>query len=258
MSYSLIGHFVDVDNKKVMLSADVSFLKNINTTRYSNKFEKIMPSGKSIDSDYPEITTYTYADFENYYSKSILNDPEISNSFAHYEANGGYSNPADMYIVDSDFFNVNKDVFEKYLVSPPNGFPNADFIANNISIYVRKCDKNCGNWFKESDFEKFLPDFENEYKSKEKQYNYLQSMRNSKDWFEMSETGRNNLLDEISVVGEDLEDAKWKYFSVLKFLNIIEFLRTDVCEMQKDCNGCTNHLWNVNENHEIEIYIYAI
>ena len=257
MGYSLIGHFVDVKNKKRMVSADLGFMKNLNERRYSNEFEGINATGKTKDEDYPEITEYTYTEFQGYYQKSVIDDPELKGNFVIKEKT--HKEGINGYCFDKAFIEEHKETFEKYEVHPSleemvkGG--TEDFNKKTVLLYYRETKKNNGTWFKSSDFTGSEEKFKKEYEEKKSRVDKLKSLKDTKEWFEMSEDGRNNCLEEINWAEEDLQDAEWKYWSIQKMNHIIDFICEDVGFPYKDETGSTRYMWNYDDKREIEIYI---
>ena len=258
MSYSLIGHFVDVHNKKIIVSAELGFMKNLNTMRYSNEFENITATGTAKDEDYPEITEHTYTEFQGYYQKSVINDPELKDNFivkekTHKEGINGYC-------FDKAFIEEHKEIFEKYEVHPTleelmKKDSSEDIEKKYLLLYYREAKKNHGTWFKPNDFEDAVDDIKKEYEEKKARIDKLKSLKDTRDWFEMSEEARNNLLKELGWAEEDFQDADWKYWAIQKMVNILDFIKEDVGFMYKDETGSTRYMWNYDDKREIEIYI---
>lgn len=71
----------------------------------------------------------------------------------------------------------------------------------------------------------------------------------------MSEEARNNLLEELGWAEEDFQDADWKYWSIQKMVNILDFIKEDVGFMSKDETGSTRYMRNYNDKREIEVYV---
>ena len=256
MSYSLIGHFVDIKNKKRIVSAELGFMKNLNTMRYSNEFEGITATGVTKDEEYPDITMYTYTEFNGYYSKGVLEDPLLKDSFI--KKNTTHREGVEGFVFDKDFIEKNKETFEKYEQHPSFEemvHKSDDFDSKYVMVYYRETKKNQGTWFKASDFDGVEDKYKKEFYDRKSRVDKLNAMKDTKDWFEMSEDARNNFLEELSYAEDDLQDAEWKYWSIQKMNNIIDFIKEDVGFPYKDETGSTRYKWNYDDNREIEIYI---
>jgi hypothetical protein len=100
-----------------------------------------------------------------------------------------------------------------------------------------------------------LDGFEKEYEEKKTRLNKLKSLKDTKEWFEMSEKAQNNLLSEIGWAEEDLQDIEWKYWSIQKMVNVLDFIEEDVGFMYTDETGATGYTWKYEDKREIEVYI---
>ena len=67
MSYSLIGRFVDVNNRRHVIDAELGFLKCLNDRSYSYHFSDINSTSQTKNSDYPDVTSYIDYKFSDYY-----------------------------------------------------------------------------------------------------------------------------------------------------------------------------------------------
>jgi len=258
MSYSLIGHFVDVKNKRIFFSGDVSFLKNLDCRRYSAQFSDITATGGKYKDNFQDIIVDYVIDFENYYDKEILDNPEIIKGLiSGYKPESYKPSERINYVVDETFLKEHKSVFEEYKLSPSieetlNGFENNE---NVIPVYLKKKTKVEGLWYKASDFEDAKDKIYKEYEEARKKVEKLESIKYTKEWFEWTEEGRGNLLEELSWANSDLEDKLWQKESLDKMLNILDFLKEDLGYRVINQWGQTRYKWNYDEPREIEIFI---
>lgn len=257
MSYSLIGHFVDVKNKKVICSAELGFMKNLNERRYSNDFEGVTPTGTAHDEDYPEITRYRSIEFIGYFKKSFLDDDEFYGAYKE-KIRKEMNTEAKAYVFLDGKYEPQKEKLEKYSANLSlNELMNKgdDFDKKYILLYRSEIKDSGGTWFKASDFAGVQDSIKKDYEEKKARFSKLNSMKDTKEWFEMSETGQNNLLEEISYISEDLEDVEWKYDAIVKMNNILDFITEDLGFRYNDEDGCTRYSWKYNDNRDVEIYI---
>ncbi len=257
MSYSLIGHFVDVKNKKIICSAELGFMKNLNERRYSNEFEGITPTGTANDDDYPEITKYHSTEFIGYFKKEFLDDVKLYGTYRE-KLRKEMNTEAKSYVLLDGKYESNKEYMEKYAANLSlNELLNKgdDFDQKYILLYRSDTKSSNGTWFKLSDFSGVQDFLRKEYEEKKVRLDKLNSMKDTTEWFEMSENARNNLLEEIGYASEDLEEIEWKYDSIVKMNNILDFINEDLGFRYEDEDGCTRYSWKYNDNREIEIYI---
>lgn len=221
MSYSYIGHFCDVTNKKRLFSTDVSVLKNLNERGYDCVLENIRPSGKGNVKDYPDINCFYSFTFVNYFDNSVIDKfyqeqakGNVSASIMNLPGKEKNYNGHKCYIADDRFFDwVRKEYDEQTLGSVIIDSKNTVMLfKQNIT------EAENGYWYTEKDFsdreEALLKEQEEAYKRLVK----LQTIRDTKDWFEMSEDARNNYFDEVSYAEEDYQDKRWKYESIVEIL----------------------------------------
>lgn len=257
MSYTLIGHFVDVKNKKLICSAELGFMKNLNTRRYSNDFDGIDPTGTADGKEYPFLTEYRSSSFIGYYRKEFLDDESIKGLYKE-KVNNEISTEADSYVFLEGEYDSCKDYIKKYeakLSVSEIMEKKSDFRDNYIILYASEVTEVNGKWFKASDFLGVQDKLRNEFFEKKSRLDKLNSMKDTRDWFEMSESARNNLIEEIGYAKEDLEEAEWKYDSIVKMNNILDFISEDLGFRYVDEDGCTRYKWYYDDNREIEVYI---
>ena len=255
MSYSLIGKFVDVKNKRRIMDAELDFLKNLNDTRYSCRFADVESSSTTNDDDFPDVTTYIEHDYVGYYNRKIMQTQWAGQNFREYIK--PHSNPGLGYSVDKAFFEDHRADFEMFVVSPTveemmKGF---DEKSDIICVYTRKDAKSGGIWYKQEDFEKGKEIIEKHYNEILEKKQKLDAIKYSKDWYEMSEKARNEFLEDYSYIEEDLEDAQWKVWSVNKIINILDFFNENYGERVVDVYGETSYVWNYDDKRQIEVYI---
>jgi hypothetical protein len=256
MSYSLIGHFVDVNNKKVIVSAELGFMKNLNSRRYSADFEEIDSTSKTKMEDYSEITTYIYTDFQGYYKKDILEDPFFKQMFT--VKNNTFRNGEPGYVFDKDFIEKHKEDFEKYSMSPSleDLVNKSDELKEKaVIVYYRETKETSGIWYSMKDFEDAVPNIRKEYEEVKARLAKLEGMKDTYEWFKLDENAQNNILEEIGWVKEEVEDKEWKYDSIVKMTNILDFIKHDVGFKYVDEDGSTKYNWYYDDNREIDVFI---
>jgi len=255
MSYTLIGHFVDVKNKKVICSAELGFMKILNSMRYSNEFDDVIPTGKTKDSDYPEITQYTDCEFLGYFKKEFLDDTKFYGSYKEKTRNDIRSEVKSYVFLQGMYDGIKNEVKEYIVNLPFNEISSPDFNEKYILLYNSEIKASNGTWFGASDFKDVEEKLKSEYFSKKERVQKLNSLRDTKDWFEMSDDARNNVLEEIGYAEEDFEETGYKYESAVKINNILDFIQSDLGFRYINGDGETRYEWNYDDDREIEIYI---
>ena len=255
MSYSLIGKFVDVKNKKRIIDAELDFLKNLNDTRYSCRFSDITSSSKTKDDDFPDVTTYVEHNYIGYYKREVMETDWAKGAF--YKYNKPYGNPGIGYTVEKKFFEEHDSDFKEFEVRPTveemmKGF---DADSNTICLYTRENARTSGIWYTASDFEKGKEIIEKEYNELLEKKRKLDALKYSKDWYGMKEAAKNEFLEDYGYLSEDLEDAEWKVWSINKIINILDFMNDNVGFRQVDEYGETSYVWNYDDERQIEVYI---
>ena len=254
MSYSYIGHFVDVNNHKKVVSADVSFLKNINERAYGCNLNGVSPHGTAKSEDYPDITTEACYTWVGYFYRSILN--EKYSIYSKNRDNEG-RDIVHGYFIDAE--NYNKEEFTSKLINvsyeelfKPTFWEEHPDV---ISLYVKKVKNVDGEWYSFDDFRNAEEKIKNKYLEALKRVNKLEELKNTKDWFEMSDTAQEKYFDELDYAKEELEEADINYWTIEKILSIFEFLQEDAAETSKNEFDEVNYKWEYDLHRKIEVFI---
>lgn len=260
MSYGLMGHFVDVKNKKVIVSAEIDFMKNLNSTRYSSDFEGIVSTSHTCNEEYPSITSYMSREFKGYYDRSILEDPLFADN--NTIITNTYRKNDTGYVFKSEFFDENEEFFKKHEVSLPlkDLVDNEDRSAEEklVLVFVSEKKQSRGTWYKMNDFVSELERFEKKYEERKARVAKLVAMQDTVEWFEMSEDARNNLLEEIGYAEEDADYSKYEYMSLQKMCNVLEFVAENVTFAYTDECGQTHYKWAYEDNRDIEVFVEVV
>ena len=256
MSYSYIGKFVDVKNHRHIINSDISILKNLNELSYSCSLRGIEPTGTAKSDDYPELTRETVYSYVSQYHSEILKDENLSKFLSAYYKKD-WNNELDAYYVEEDALEQNADAFVKYSVidGETDGEADGEYVsADYVLIYVKKIRKVDGAWYRKEDFEHAESKIKSQYFEKYDELKKLKSLRNTKDWFEMSEEARNNYFSEVDYLEEALEEAEWSYNAITYILNVFSFLE-DEGRVELNEYGEENWIWSYDDKRKIEVFI---
>lgn len=247
MSYSLLGRIVDTTRKRVLCTADVSFLKNISVMRYSGELENVNNGGKSKIDDYPSIRDYVSCSFYEYLRSDILNEFQ----FEPYVNGDDYGVDCPKFVCDESFIEENYEAIDGYrVIMPVSDKENSDGL---IMLFKREISKVDGMWYTIGDFEKALPKFVSEYEEVKKKIDKITSIRESREWYEMSKEAQGQLLDDLSYLKEDLDDCRWKKEAVEKIITILDFFQEDV---GFTVDGKESKIeWPYDDKRNIELFI---
>ena len=253
MSYGFIGTFVDVKNKRVIATADLDRLKSLNLRSYACDLKDIMPTGTAKDEDYPDITTYVSYEYVGYYKPRIL---ENVLGFTPYRKKE-WNTTKNAYYLPEDVIDINASLLEKYELNPTiEEIKTLDENGDNIIIlYSRRVKRNNGQWYRQDDFLNVEEKITNEYFKKRDDLNDLKKFRNTKEYFEMSEDGKNSYLSEVEYLEESLDEYKYEYEAVEYILHVFEFLMDDMANVSTDNFGEKKYEWSYDDKREIELYI---
>lgn len=248
MSYSLMGYFVIPKKKKVVLKGNLDFLKVLNARRYSSEFEDIYATGESSINDYPEISEQYYKKFVGAYSKDILKDENFTSVAKEFKSD---QEQGILYMLDPDVFDNIRDDISKYIRT----YPFKDGEEDLINVFTKVKDNVNGAWYKLSDFlnalEKVKADYE-KYKDTTKK---LESIKYTKDWFDMSSDAKDNYYEDLKWAEEDLETEEAKLDSLTKIINIMSFLDSETFETYTDEIGITRFDFHSWESQELEVFV---
>ena len=254
MSYSYIGTFVDVKNKKRIITADLSRLKAINLHSYRCDLRDVSPSGTAKDEDYLDITHDVIYDYAAYYRKEVVDNVEVN--FVPYRKKD-WNKDFNAFFITEEEYEANKDTLATYEIQL-SVKEMAEFDESRediIILYKKKVKKNDGVWYRLADFKKAEDKIKSEYLNKRDELHNLRKLRNTKEWFEMSEEARNNYLEEVGYMEESLEELECEYDAITYILNIFEFLQEDMGYPDKNEFDEVNYIWQDKDNREIEVYI---
>lgn len=225
MGYTLVGHFVDVQNKKEIASAYLDFMKNLNEVRYSCEFEHVFSSSNVRSDEYPDVTSYKSMEMFGYYKSDVLNDPDLKDAISEHNSNfnkNTYGRDFE-YEVDEVFFEKNKDKFQKYEIPVFELKDNETY----VTLGCMTTEQRNGIWYTAADFENAATAYLKEYDKATERFNKLNALNNTKDYFEMSENAKNEFLSELSFAEEAVSDAKCRYECICKMNNIMDFMSSD-------------------------------
>lgn len=253
MSYGFLGTFVDVKNKRVIMTAELDRLKALNLQRYACVLKDITPTGTANDEDYPDITNDVYYDYVGYYRPNIL---ENALGFTPYRKKE-WNKTKNAYYLYEDVVEANKTLLSKYEIKPTlEELQTFNEDGDDIIIlYARKTKNNGGSWYRYSDFSKAEEKIKEEYFKKRDELNELRKLRNTKDYFEMSEDGKNSYLSEVGYLEESLEEYESEYQAIEYILNIFEFFKEDVAYPSINNFDEKSYTWYYDDKREIELYI---
>ena len=252
MSYTFIGTFVDVKNKRRIASAELGRLKSLNTHRYACDLKDIHPTGTAKDEDYPEITMDVHYEYISYFKKELLDKFSLN----HYRKKD-WNKTQNAYFVDENFYNEHKEEFAPYEIKVTlEDYKSFNENSTDIVIlYEKRIRKNNGQWYRKEDFEKVEETLGKTYIDKIIELHELKKLKNTKEWFEMSEDAKNSYLSEVGYLEEAINEYHEPEYNAIEYiLNIFDFLE-DVGTPVYNEFGELRYEWNYDDKREIELYI---
>ena len=253
MSYSYIGTFVDVKNKKRISSGVLNRLKSLNMYRYRCDLKDIYPTGTAKDEDFPEITSYVYYEYVAYFKKEIL-DKFILYPYRKKE----WNKTQNAYFVNEEIYNERKSEFDPYEIKISlEDYKSFDENSSDIVIlYEKRVRKNNGQWYRREDFEKAEEKIAKAYIDKTIELHELKKMKNTKDWFEMSEEAKSSYFQDVSDLESAIEEDYRPEFNAIEYiLSLFEYLQDDMGTPKYNEFGELSYEWSYDDKREIELYI---
>lgn len=255
MSYYFTGYIIDTKNKKVLCEADFSFLKSINEQGYSLDLTDVTPSGSGNLDDYPNVKYYKYDEFKGYFKKQILKEPITFGLRGCAKPEEEYES----YHVSLQDYTDNIDIFDKYNAYNQDGISSIKDINidDYLTIYIERKEERTGRWFKKDDFQNAYDILIKKVEDAKKELNRLDAIRYSKEYYEMSDTAKDDLFQDIKWKNEDIEDYGAQLDTVRYIRNIFAFFMEDVyyspdAEIKPVGKGPTT---SFSDKREIEIFL---
>lgn len=252
MSYSYLGTFVDVENHRKIITADISRLKSLNQYSYHCDLKDIHPTGTAKDEDYPDITTDIYYEYIAYFKKDILDKFTL----CPYRKKD-WNKTQNAYFVNEDVYNERKSELEPYEIKLSlEDYKSFDENSSDIIILYKKVvKKNDGQWYRREDFEKVEKALKDNYLNKVLELHDLKKLRNTKEWFEMSEKAKNSYLEEVSYLESSIEeDYEPEYNAVEYILSVFDLLEDEGLPAPNEF-GEVSYEWSYDDKRKIELYI---
>lgn len=255
MGYSYIGKFVDIKNRRRIINADLSFLKSLNERSYDCELGDITPTGRAKNEDFPDVTSdYEYS-FVGYYKSGIINNEDFW-KYLHRYIRKDWNKTVDAYFVEEIDLDELSEKMEPYCVKPSiNELAKFDEKASGVVIlYAKKKTDLHGYWYKKSDFEAQKDKYEKKFFDAYDRLEKLRSLKDTKDWFEMSDNARENYWEDFNYAESDLNELRYEYEAIANIINIFEFLEDEGIEKINEF-GEASYTWEYNDKREIELFI---
>lgn len=256
MSYGFLGTFVDVKNKRVLFTAELDRLKSLNMRRYACDLKDIIPHGTAKDEDYPDITTDVCYEYVGYYAPKIL---ENVLGFVPYRKKE-WNKTKNAYYLPEDVIETNKVLLSNYEVRPTiEELTTLNEDSDDIIIlYAKKVKNNGGCWYRYEDFHQAEDKIKEEYFKKRDELRDLTKLRNTKEYFEMSEEGKNSYLSEVGYLEESVEECELEYLAIEYILNIFDFIKEDIAFPKTNEFGEKSYVLSYEDKRDIELYIEVV
>lgn len=257
MGYDLHGYLVNTKTKQVLVQGNMNILKNLNNRSYSADFDAIESTSKSKIEDYPEISEqYTNCYIgrypkENYDAIALLLNKE---NLIRRPIQGGDESKycAYLYKGSEELFNEKENELRNLEATSPEVYGDAE---RCFSLYQRRKEAICGNWYTLNDFINALPHFTEEFDKANTRLTELRLLRNSKDWFEMSEKAQNGLIEELSYVEDDYDTARYRLNSIEYITWLMQFFKDDICTVTTGEDGERKYHFGYNDDYDIELFV---
>lgn len=252
MSTSIRGTFVDVRNKEVLCTAWLDYLKRLNITGRFGGMD-VVPTGTAKSEDFPSVVTSVESDFDGYIRIEALSDETLKGLLTKKPC-GGMKNSV---IIEEDDLEAAEDIIDSYRFTPTKEWLNStegdskkyDDIA---SLFIRKSRECHGQWYRAEDFVVARTKADAEVAEKSARYYKLTLMKDTKEWFEMSDEARGNLYNEIEWAKEAMEDAMYDAESLREIIAVMGFL-SDMKNVDDTIGDDTEHL-----ERTVEVYIEVL
>jgi hypothetical protein len=247
MGYGLVGKFIDKTNRKLLGSYDMDFLKNLNDCGYSSTFSDIESTSTTVDSDFPEVTVSKEIIFKSFYKNDILQflSPK---SFQEYTTPWCYQE-YDAYIVNPEVLDSIKD----FLVD--------DYTKDKENLVAVFCIEEInynGTWYTFKDISDGRDKIQKEYEEAQEEVRRLRNMKNSIQYFEMSENGKNDLLSELKYAEDSLEEWKWNLDSVNSLYYLFDNLAHNLYYNSYDEFGVEHISASWRNKRNVEVFIEVL
>ena len=234
MSYSLIGHFVDLKKKQIICTASLDFLKVFCESRLScPDLGGITPKAHGTVEDAKAIFPREESKFLGSYDTAICEKEWFT------------GNNKFTWDIDDDTYEAHKQEIESFRTKDLSGF-------SAISIYKTEKGYEKGTWFCKDDFEELLRISNNEVADYTHRHASLSELRYTTDYFKLDDEAKDNYLSECTYIDESLDDAKFKVDCCQKMINVLDFLNEDMADTIKNEKGEPEYDWDLRN---VEVYI---
>ena len=234
--------------------AEIDFLKNLNERRYACELEDVESTSSQNINDYPEFNRNRYTVYKGYYNKELLNEgiPYIKKEMDDNNGKIGY------YFEKEDI-DANEELFEKYYIELKSLSIDELMKGNepddSISVWVIGDEKVSGVWYRIEDFEKAEPIIKKKLDNLKEKLDRLKALQFTKDWYEMSDDAQSRVVEDISYAEGDYEECVWKYDSLKKIINIMDFLQNNVAYPYLNELDIERYVWSYDDKREIELFV---
>lgn len=255
MSYGFLGTFVDVKNKRILFTAELDRLKSLNERAYSCELKNIYPTGTAKDEDYPDVTTDVMYEYVGYYKQNVI--PELAHLGFDTYRKKEWNRTNKAYYLPEDVIGSNADILSAYEVKPAmEELTTFNEDSDDIIIlYAKRIKNNNGSWYRYEDFSQAEEKIKSEYFKKLEELYDLKKIRNTKEYFEMSENGKESYLSEVSYFEDLVEECKWEYDAIEYILHIFDFIKEDIGFQKVNEFGEKSFDWYYDDNRDVELYI---
>lgn len=246
MGYGLVGKFVDKTTRKMLGSYDMDFLKNLNDCSYSSTFSNIESTSSTVDSDFPEVTTSKEIIFKNFYKKDICQFLS-SESFQEYKSPWCYK--------DYKAYIVNPEALDSIDTLKTNDMEDTE---NVVAVFCIEEIKYKGTWYTLKDVSDGRKKIQKEFENAKEEVRRLRDMKNSIQYFEMSENAKNGLLTELRYAEDGLEECEWNLGSINSLYYLFINLAQNLYYVSCDEFGVEHVFASWENKRDIELFIEVL
>ena len=260
MGYGLLGKFVDKTSRKVVATYNMDFLKNLNDCGYSSTFTDIDTTSQTTDKDFPALCETKCLSFKGLYEREVLNVLEKKGvKCEKCESAWGSGPNYESYVVlseENDSYDKITELIEDYIIIKVTS--DVMETASAVAIMYITTEKSFGTWYTYADVKAGLGKIKKKHDDAQDDLSRLKQIKNSVQYFEMSENAKNDLLSEIGWA----EDTEYEYSYQLESINLLECIfesiKNNLLYITHDKYGIEHSSSNWEDKRNIELRIEVI
>lgn len=242
MSYSLIGKFVC--GEKITAICDFNFLKPLNDRAYASTFSDVegTPVGNERIED---VTVEREGRFIGFYDSRLLD--YFANKGLKYNKYESIDSFDKSYIIDNLDGKFDKESISMYEVNPTE--------EKRIRLYTLENIFNKGTWYTLQDISEGRKNIRRNFLEANTEVARLRQMKNSIDYFKLSEESKNSLLSELGYAEESLSEQKTQLEAIDKVYHIFDTIENHLYYTFKDEFGIRHYQMAADRKDNVKLFI---